>query len=509
MRFAVLIIAAVVLAVPVPASAHGGGGGGGGHASSSHTTVTVPIFIPTQAQMPTQVGDTSRIHTVAVLSALGPNLTLMNTHFLGTKTSQLNISDWAIDDEVDMLMKRYLHGRFAFKDVLYDRTVLNAIPNGVWDSQSGFSKYLRTVPSDGIDAFIVVRRDLVLQAPGIEGLALQGGLLADNTPVVWANYEIDIIDAHTYTTISSAYSRIRLRAGTNASFAGLEGPKQLVVGDDFALTDTQRALLHGFIDKIVDASLIETLRALDLGVALPDAGARTLVPIPADKLPYKTIKTIALISAIGDEFELEHRGFLSHDQHGLAVNDWPIDSRMENDMRAALDKRFAVKTMPIDRTPLYDMHLVASDNKLATLFPGLTATQDVDAYLVAMKLTMYPALGMFNSASTSVYASYVLVLFDAHTLKIISALPSVRPPNRPSAFPAEVVSDDLWPSAPPALSPNQTAQIRLTIERLIDESVPETMMRMGLTGMMPAGGAPPAPGTTLPTQPAPEPAAAN
>jgi hypothetical protein len=508
-RLTALFLAVLAIAAPVQVFARGGGGGGG-HASSSPTTVMVPIFIPTQAQMPTQAGDTSRIHTVAVLSALGPNLTLRNEHFLGPKTSQFDISGWAIDDEVNMLMKRYLHDRFAFKDVLYDRAVLNAIPNGVWDTQSGFSKYLRTVPNEGIDAFIVVRRDLVLQAPGIEGLALQNGL--GDKPIVWANYEIDVIDARTYTTISSAYSRIRLRGGTTAAFAGLEGPKQLIVGDDFALSDVQRAILHAFVDKIVDTSLIETLRALNLGVALPEAGARTLVPIPADKKPYKTVNAIGLVSAIGDELEMEHQGFLSHDKHGMPVNDWQIDARMENDIRAALDKRFTVRPVTLDRNALYDTHILDSGNKIATLFPGLKPTPDVDAYLVAMKISIYPALGIFNwnpvagEPGTKVYANYVLVLLDAHTLKILSLYPGTRTPDHPSAQPSEMVGNDLWPDAPPALSPNQATQIRLTLERLIDETVPETLMHMGLTGMMPAGGAPPAPGTTLAAQPAAEPA---
>lgn len=83
--------ALAVLLLCVPAWSHGGG------------VVVVPVFVPGEAGPslpPAKTGDYSRIHTVAILSAIGETFTV---HSEST-------------------------------DILFSRARLAAIPNGVWSN---------------------------------------------------------------------------------------------------------------------------------------------------------------------------------------------------------------------------------------------------------------------------------------------------------------------------------------------------------------------------------------
>jgi len=268
-----LCLAALLTLPPgLPAEAHGGG------------FVYVPMYVPqAPPQVPAAVtGAYERFHTVAVISAIGATLTLNNQHFLGTKTGALDIADWRIDDQVNSSLHQYLGARFTFKDVAYDRGALASIPNGAWDdSRVALRKYLVAVPNDGVDAFIVVRPDLEYKMPGMPGLALMKN--EDNRPMIWANYEIDVLDAHTLELISKAYSRVQTRAGTPLSFAVMPARDSLKLDDDFALNDAQRAELHTDVSVLLTVSLLETLRALQTGVTLPAVGARAIVPVKPDE----------------------------------------------------------------------------------------------------------------------------------------------------------------------------------------------------------------------------------
>lgn len=506
----ILLAAAILLGLPLPAAAHGG-------------AVMIPMIVPVPP--PTvpaaQSGDYQRLHNVAVVSAIGVALTVQKNTFMGPSQKRLDIRDWTLDDKVAALIKQYLGGRFSFRDVAYDPVAIAALPNGPMNnSTTALLKILSGLPRDGLDAFIVVRPDLEMQAPGVEGLGLEfGNAFGGATiPVVWANYEIDIVDAQTLTLIAKASSRVQLRAGGKLGFAGIDGPQALLPGDDESLTPDQQTLLRAFANSLVTKSLIETLRSLQLGVALPEPGARTLVPIPADKNPYPAIKTIAVASAIGTQLELKHRGmFFARGDYTLPVPDWRLDAEIESAMRAALARTITVKDAPIDRQALTGARILNDDGKPDPAFPGLVQSQDVDAYLISVPIkracyiTDCTGLGMLNDtpatgAFTDVYANFALVLVDAHTLKVLAAATAILPPDEPNLAAVKAVDNGVWPAAPPALSAGQAAALHSALSELIAKSVPETMMFMGLTGMMVASQPPPAPQVAI--APAAQPASA-
>lgn len=479
-------------------------------ASSAHAgAVMIPIIVPVAPPvMVTNPADYNAIHTVAVVSAIGQTLNMRNVHFIGVQSKSVDITNWKLDDEATDMLKRYLGGRFQFKDVPYDRTALAAIPNGAWDNFfSTFSTYLKTLPAQGIDAFILLRPDLEYHDPGVPGIAIDNGNgLTDTLPVIWANYEIDIIDTHTLKIIGKAFSRVALRSGAPPTFVGIVAPPSLALGDDFALSEKQRLLLHAIVKKLMEASLVETIRSLNFGISLPEAGARTLIPIPPNEKPYPSLKSIAVVSAIGDQLEERKWGAIwNRDNYVLPIPDWDIDHKIESAIRAALDKRFAVKDVPVDREALSHASLLDKDGKFAPSFPGLMPTRDVDAYLVVSKFPLSQTLegpgrngiGIFHTEMTigtdmtAVYASFTVELVDARTLKVISARAGIQSPDRPVAAPRLDVGDTAWPSSPPQLSSGQTAEIRASVEDILANSIPETLLVLGLTGMMPADRPPP------------------
>jgi hypothetical protein len=472
---------------------------------ASAAVIFVPIVIPIPVQIPSALtGGYSKIHNVAVISAIGSHFTVQNNTFWGTKKYPLDIARWSVDSAVEGMMRQYLGSRFDIASVPFDRSTLVALPNGPWDNSTGsVRKLLAAVPNDRLDAFIVVRPDLEYQAPGIAGLALQNStdFINGAAPVVWANYEIDIVDAHTYETIAKAYSRVSLHRGQPDSFAGLLAGSSLQT-DRLDLDEQQQSLLHALTNRLITASLIETLRSLQLGVTLPEPGARVLVPIPPDKLPYPQIKSVGIVSGIGDTLDFERFAtIVGRSSKAVGVPEWQLDKLVEQEARSAMGRQFIVKDVPVDRSAFAQAALIDSEGKLNPRFPGLSPRPDVDAYLLFVKLReplsdimMHgTGLGMWHNVvaqQTGMFAYYAVVLIDAHTLKIIAATSAGTSPNYPASKPSVNVEDSLWPDDPTSLNAAEAEKIQRAIRELLVDTCRESMLRLGLTGMM-IDGAPP------------------
>ena len=334
--------------------------------------------------------DYSAIHTVSVISSIGDKVNLSFGNMWGTATKEMPIQSWNIDALVETRLRQYLSGRFTFKDILYDRSALAKIPNTPFSfSNTEYSEFLKSIPANGVDAYIIVRPDLEYHQPGVAGLGLWN---ADNfakpmTPYVWTNYEIDIVDARTLQTIAHAISSFRRNDKSPFSWAGVPSPA-LRVGGDFKLTDAQINLLHATVVPMVNLSLIEVLRDLNTGVALPPPGARTIVPVSPERDPYKAYKKVAIVSALGDVIDLEHEGgtIFSHDNYLTPDPNWHLDDLVEARARAALEKHFLIAQPNVDRATFANAMIWDRDGKLAPNFAGLNPSPDVDLYVVFLKL---------------------------------------------------------------------------------------------------------------------------
>jgi hypothetical protein len=503
-------LCAALLAALAPsiAAAHGGGGGGGHYVYIPVYGGSVPSVVP-----PAKTGDYSNIKSVAVISAIATKVTLGNMALLADH-KDIDVTDWNLDQTVEATVKQYLTGKFMVKPLAYDRAALAAIPNGHFDTGSAkpVDDFLRALPAQGIDAFVVVRPDSEGSAPPAAGFSLDATNGFYTRPVEVANYEIDIIDAHTGAVIGHALSRITERQQTQASFAAIYAPPDLFLSPKDTPSDYQRAEMKNDFARLIASSLRETLRSLDLGIALPEVGSRTLIPIPLDKDPHKNVHTVAVLSAVGDQLELNHRApFFVHKLTKIPVADWNLDREIEAKMAAVLDKRWAVKAVPADRTKLANVVIDYNAHPLQTPIDGLTQTSDVDAYVVVLKNSgpvgglsdTVSGMGLWNmngvdGQNTGIFARYVIAVIDPHTLKPVWIQRGLTSPARSPEIPLVITSNANWPKDGGALTPDQAQRLHPAFSDIMNDSVPETMFRMALTGMMVA----PAPGTTdLPRRP--------
>ncbi|HLY07370.1 MAG TPA: hypothetical protein VKR31_16610 [Rhizomicrobium sp.] len=484
----VFAAAAFALAAISAAHAHGGGG-----------VVVVP-YSQEMVLPPARVGHYESIHTVAIVSAVGQFLRLEKAALLLPHNKRLDITGWKLDDQVESVVSHYLQSRFAVKSVSADRQAIALMPNGQWDvSTKRLQNYLSSLPHDGIDAFVVVRPDKASETPGDEGLVVENDSddLFDYPQHCWANYEIDVVDARSLSEIASAYSRIQVRQGTGPGFAGIVCGGALALHNDLALNDKQLAAFHEIFSNLLNVSLLETLRALNI-VTLPDVGARSVVDIPANKDPYAGVKTVAVVSAMGDELSFDHLGgtILSQSHETLAVPDWKLDDQVESLARESLGNRFKIVDVPMDRKALLQARLFDSDHKFKPVFPGLQPNWDTDAYVIFIKQplkrwnTEVGGLGVWNHApiaaptENAVFANYAVVVIDAHTLRIIDAYLGTVGPSYSSPEPFREIDPASWPEHVAAATPQQVDIIRSGMVRLLKDSVPETLLHMGLTGKM-------------------------
>jgi len=192
---------------------------------------------------------------------------------------------------VEDIVSHDLATRFTVKPVAHDSAALAAIPNGFYDMSSGkaLQAYLAALPDHGVDAFVVVRPDAEKGTPTTPGLSLDatgGGA----RPIEQANFEIDVVDSQSGRVISHAFSRAADRQGVAEQFAAFYGSADARVMPNTVPSDAQRIRMKKDFERNVSLAVRETLRSLNLGITLPEIGARTFVPLtaaenPATKLP--------------------------------------------------------------------------------------------------------------------------------------------------------------------------------------------------------------------------------
>ena len=479
-RGIIAAVAATVLVISA-ADAHGGGGG----------FVYIPMFIGSGPSMvpAAQNGDYSRIHTVAIISAIGNGLTLHDSViWSGPDQPPVDIKSWGIDARVEDELTRFLGNRYTIKHVEYDRAGIEALENGkgAIDPVARLRDKLHVIPNDGVDAFIVVRPDIEGDMMGPPGLGVENR--SDMRPLEWANYEIDIIDAHTLMVIGHAASRLQTRAGGVIGFPGLYRNDGFAVDGKTTPTAAQLAQMQKDLTTLVTMTMVSTLRSLNLGVVLPQPGERVMVPVPEDKRPK--IKTVAVLSAIGDTIRLDyHAPFFVHDVSTVPIADWNLDQEIEADVTAALDKRLIVKPMTADRAKIAKLCFPLPKENLSLPVDGLTSSLDIDLYILIIKASDRDTVcGLREETwtgdqTTKVFANYAIALIDPKSLKPIYIRPGLTSPTKPSNELSSGMNNEEWPEKS-VYTTQQTIAVHRALSDILADSVPETLMHLNLIGMM-------------------------
>jgi hypothetical protein len=464
-------------------------------ATANAQILFLPYYIP-NVLPEAEIGDYSKVHSVAVVSALGPTMTLTPEGSLSPPRS-MNITAWRLDDAVSNLIAGYLSGRFETKEISYDRATLSKIPNSALnDSRGALRAYVRALSNEGIDAFVIVRPDQESYTPGLPGLVLQ--TFYRTRPIEWANFEIDIVDAHSYETLGKAYSRIQFRVGGKPQFAAVYGSRNLA-SNKFDFDDRQIAELRRDMTSLASWSVLETLRALHLGIALPEVGEREITDIPPETDPFGKVRAVTIISVIGDQLELKHRsaGRFNNSDKTAPIGDWLLDDYVLRTARATLSQRFNIVETTANLSALEKIRLIGTDNKVRTSFPELPQRDDIDAYILFVK---YPTTFFENAFykdvaagvgilddnrmihTTQIYAYFAVLIVDAWTRELIREAIAVTSP-RYSDPQTKIVDSSLWAADAQALSPKREPVLQLFKDVLAD-SVDETLLRIGLTGRL-------------------------
>src|SRR5262249_30197985 len=144
------------------------------------------------------------------------------------------------------------------------------------------------------------------------------------------------------------------------------------------------------------------------------------------------VRTIGIVSAIGDKFYLRKVGFtvFGNESQEIAIDSWGIDELMTSKIRAALAGRFDVRPVKYRRAPFADAPkrlAIGVEPLRAETVRAEVTPQGLDAYLIVTKASapygqtnqMLTGLGIvqgfkFGDPLVYEYAYYSISLADGH-----------------------------------------------------------------------------------------------
>jgi hypothetical protein len=326
-----------------------------------------------------------------------------------------------------------------------------------------------------------------------------GDFGADANAVVWANFQIVLVDAKTSQILTKAYSRVRYRDNEPPSFSGVIAPASLKMTKGVSLTPAQMSVLHETVSNLLRVSLVETLRSLALSTTLPSATEpRVLVPILVDKNPYRPYQTVAVVSVLGDEVFLERAGSMFEATSAtMSRPDWHIDETIEARARVDLAKYFTVVPPDIDRTALSKAEMWSDHGSEVANFPGLKPGPDMYIVFVNQKFRTRKfwwgkGIGVLQNRTANLFqvgtwitGHFAMAAIDARSGKVIYAQSAVASPDRIADTPQADIGDANWAPDAASLTPQQAANIQAALKNILDDGVDETLLQSGLFGVIP------------------------
>lgn len=222
------------------------------------------------------------------------------------------------------------------------------------------------------------------------------------------------------------------------------------------------------------------------------------------------IKTIGVISLIGEEFSLTNRGItvFGNSVSQGSIADWNIDGRISDRVAAALEPRFDVKPVIFERSAFGRGIFFSGSHAFARMDDGSersindalgdSPAQHFDAYLVITKTgtDVTPTavgtslevggLGLYHAHPpfveyTQLHALYRISLVDGADDSLLGASDAILPNScREFTGPCRDVSPSLWTDTFEALTATQKQQLRAETEAIIDGSILPTLQALNL-----------------------------
>jgi hypothetical protein len=209
--------------------------------------------------------DLRRIHTVAVISALGSTFLFQHVRntqleWLGPPDSHyLEISDWALDQKIARDVTAALEKRFVVKPIAFESANFSS-----WNERLLRQASLDLNGDPAIDAYVLVLRDWHYDLIGhsVHELCGLGLYRRDGNAArygVFAGYRVVVVDALTGDIIAS---REALTRDGKLPWAPVDPALWPKTQND--LTPAQRATLVADETGLLDATLVQTLQQLNL-----------------------------------------------------------------------------------------------------------------------------------------------------------------------------------------------------------------------------------------------------
>jgi len=213
------------------------------------------------------------------------------------------------------------------------------------------------------------------------------------------------------------------------------------------------------------------------------------------------VRTLGIVSAIGDKFYLRKVGFtvFGNESQDFAADSWGIDELMTSKLHAALADRFEVRPVTYRRAAFVNLEnrlAIGVDRLRAETVRAEVSPQGLDAYLVVTKgigqfgqtnqillgLGLVEGPTIFKADNIYVHAYYALSMVDGHAWTLSSPTYSSLPGGqglfgpRPKAVMRQV-DQSWWPASLDAAS---NERLKAAVVELIDQSLPNTLQRMQL-----------------------------
>jgi hypothetical protein len=216
----------------------------------------------------------------------------------------------------------------------------------------------------------------------------------------------------------------------------------------------------------------------------------------------QTVKTVGIISAVGDEITFARGGLtgLDNSSQRFPIGSWGLDDLIVEKVTAALNGRFQVQPVSYTRaafaaikdSPVAPVNLVRSD-PFRKLVQAEVSPQGLDAYIVITKAKSafggggrklegigYLNYGTVLASYNQIHALYEIRVFDGKTFDVIEKM--AAPPLDDVgavriAGPSRVIDESLSPGTG---DPAQNEKLHAAIADLVARSLPSTLSDMHL-----------------------------
>ncbi|GAC1046139.1 hypothetical protein [Rhizobium sp. No.120] len=249
----------------------------------------------------------------------------------------------------------------------------------------------------------------------------------------------------------------------------------------------------------INLSRLAGVMALGLNLILVNACA----DFESGALKVGRVKTVGVISAIGDRFSFSRAGMDGFDEANrqFPIESWGLDAMIEAEATTAIGADLNVQPLSYDQAAFYapgekkstltPLNLMRED-RLKQLLRSVTP-QSLDAYIVIAKarsnigpsgrtvegigaLTYRTLLGSRNI----VYALYDVRVYDGHTFKLLEerqAAPLDHRDLQRLSGPTRFVTDAFMPNAG---DPSQNNDLKNLVTDLIQRSLLQTLRDLRL-----------------------------